>query len=358
MAQIPSEVLANIRQYARRTRNAQQSQMELDESSDSKLEARLDQTIKELQMRVNEQRDQLEKLRTKSSNAVPQAPASDKNQRLAQLRVIKKAYEDLTPTEPSLPDPQSVLPTLLATRTIQQTIANSKSAIESTTEQADAAKKQLEYQEQELHDANAITAALEARIERLRNQQSQQSQKSPEQIADELRAAKQARKTGYEAEIRRLRASFNGFVESHLAAMLAVEELGGPVAGDLADINDDMLAAGFSNQGRPKVSRSLNNEARTDKRQQRLDNIWVQPVDSNNSTPRNEKDAAAAELHGLVEDLFNALLGSGGSGGYVQLERDSAAARFLVRAKVAQFHPKDARRLRLIDFGRELDDRP
>jgi hypothetical protein len=28
----------------------------------------------------------------------------------------------------------------------------------------------------------------------------------------------------------------------------------------------------------------------------------------------------------------------------------------LVRAKVAQFHPKDARRLRLIDFGRELDD--
>jgi len=62
MAQIPSEVLANIRQYARRTRNAQQSQMELDESSDSKLEARLDQTIKELQMRVNEQRDQLEKV--------------------------------------------------------------------------------------------------------------------------------------------------------------------------------------------------------------------------------------------------------------------------------------------------------
>jgi len=62
MAQIPSDVLANIRQYAQKTRNAQQSQMELDEPNDSKLEARLDQTIEDLQVRVNEQRTQLERV--------------------------------------------------------------------------------------------------------------------------------------------------------------------------------------------------------------------------------------------------------------------------------------------------------
>jgi hypothetical protein len=45
-----------------------------------------------------------------------------------------------------------------------------------------------------------------------------------------------------------------------------------------------------------------------------------------------------------------------GPGVYVDLPRESAAARFLVRSKCAQFHPKDARKLRLIDFGGEIDD--
>lgn len=41
---------------------------------------------------------------------------------------------------------------------------------------------------------------------------------------------------------------------------------------------------------------------------------------------------------------------------YVELKKDSAASRFLVRAKVAVFHPKDARRLKLVDFGRNVED--
>jgi centromere protein Sim4 len=41
---------------------------------------------------------------------------------------------------------------------------------------------------------------------------------------------------------------------------------------------------------------------------------------------------------------------------YVQLKKDGAAARFLVRAKVAAFHPGDARRLKLLDFGSTVED--
>lgn len=41
---------------------------------------------------------------------------------------------------------------------------------------------------------------------------------------------------------------------------------------------------------------------------------------------------------------------------YIELKRDSAIARFLVRAKVACFHPKDARRLKLVDFGTSVED--
>ena len=55
------------------------------------------------------------------------------------------------------------------------------------------------------------------------------------------------------------------------------------------------------------------------------------------------------EMHSLLDDLLEA------GTSYIDLPRDSAASRFLVRSKVAQFHPRDARRLRLVDFGRSLD---
>lgn len=60
----------------------------------------------------------------------------------------------------------------------------------------------------------------------------------------------------------------------------------------------------------------------------------------------------------LTEALLNSLMESGGdsSAAYVELPKETAAARFLVRSKVAQFHPRDSTKLRLIDFGRELDD--
>ena len=57
----------------------------------------------------------------------------------------------------------------------------------------------------------------------------------------------------------------------------------------------------------------------------------------------------------LTEDLLNIAVEEG-TLAYVTMQRDAAAARFLVRAKVAQFHPKDAQRLRLIDFGQEIDE--
>lgn len=90
-------------------------------------------------------------------------------------------------------------------------------------------------------------------------------------------------------------------------------------------------------------------------RQMKIDRIWG-PENGVDSGERTEAKAAAWEMLGLVEELVAALKGERGSGEYVVLKRESAAARFLVRAKVATFHPRDARRLRLVDFGRELDD--
>ena len=92
----------------------------------------------------------------------------------------------------------------------------------------------------------------------------------------------------------------------------------------------------------------------------RIDEIWGEATTDGRKSrePRDEKSAAAAEMRELTEQLLNNLVEAEGGEGdaYVELQRESAVARFLVRAKVAQFHPRDARRLRLIDFGRDLDD--
>ena len=145
--------------------------------------------------------------------------------------------------------------------------------------------------------------------------------------------------------------------------MLAAEELGGPIAGDVPDISEEMLEAGFSTRGKVRRASTSKNE---DKRQRRIDEIWgPRPSGSEvggeeaEEKPWDEKTAAAAEMRELSEQLLNALVESEegtGDGPYVVLKRESAAARFLVRSKVAVFHPRDAGRLRLVDFGREIED--
>lgn len=248
----------------------------------------------------------------------------------------------MTTEKPRLPTPGSVLPTLLATRVIQQTIRDTKENISATQSQLETVGRQISREENQLSDSKLLTASLEARTARLETTQSEKAGQSSSDKARELIRAKQKRKQTFQRETQRLEGALQEFIESHLAAMLAAEEIGGPVVGEITDLDEDMLTAGFSNQGKPKASKSAPSDA---KRQRRIDEIWGNAQES-----RSEKDAAAEEVRALLENIMTS------SGSYVELERDSAAARFLVRAKVAQFHPKDARRLRLIDFGRELDE--
>lgn len=60
MAQEQHETLINIRQFAAKARELQEGQMDVDASG---TEARLDETIKELQARVKEQQAALERVR-------------------------------------------------------------------------------------------------------------------------------------------------------------------------------------------------------------------------------------------------------------------------------------------------------
>jgi hypothetical protein len=269
---------------------------------------------------------------------------------------MRSAFETLTQSEPFLPFPDSVLPALLALRKTHQTIVESKAYLASQGTSLENIKKRLEVEQGSLNDQLLLSKALEARIQSLSNELETRMEMTPEQIIterlDELRQKKQR----YGQETAKLLKSFNKFIDNHLGAMLAAEELGGPVVGDLMDIDTDGLTAGFNSQGKPKKPKGQD----VDQRQRRIDQIWgqAQETPSRKNEERNEASAAGREMRHLTEQLLNTLIESGGesSAAYVKIPRESAAARFLVRSKVAQFHPKDATRLRLVDFGRELDD--
>lgn len=278
---------------------------------------------------------------------------------MQQLRTFKVAFQSLTPKEPYLPPPDSPLPALLAHRKILQSISDNKLGIASVESDIEDAQRRLEKERADLSDAKLINQTLGERIQSLETDIEDRTQKSPSQTARDMIKELQKKKKRYDKETGNLVKAFNAFIEDTLAPMLAAEELGGPVVGEMMEVDDDDLGHGFSSQG--KVKRSKNNPDE-DKRQRRIDQIWGPAPQEGSSRVEKEEwteqKAAAAEMRDLTEQLLNNLVEAGGGGfdAYVQLERESAAARFLVRSKVAQFHPRDSRKLRLIDFGKELDN--
>ncbi|KAJ4295971.1 hypothetical protein N0V88_004673 [Collariella sp. IMI 366227] len=251
------------------------------------------------------------------------------------LEIITNAYKSVTEEEPLLPPPGSVLPALLAMRRAQQTIAETKEYIDSQPASLQQLEQRIEAEQTSLREQQALEAALQNRIESLREGLKTRQERTAEQLARARIAELQQRKDDWGKETSSLMKQLDWFIGEHLGPMLAAEELGGPVVGDLMEIDPDDLSAGFSAHGKLKKAKDNPDQ---DKRQRRIDDIW--------------------EMRDLTEQLMNRLMEAGGdnSAAYVEIPRESAAARFLVRSKVAVFHPKDARRLRLVDFGRDLED--
>ena len=238
-------------------------------------------------------------------------------------------------------------------------VDQSKIAMTETLGNISKTRTYLRQEEADLRGTRSITQALEGRIEKLRLENQEQSGKSTEELAKTIIQEQQQREGHYVMALRNLVKAFNNFVDEQLAVMLAAEDLGGPVVGDLVEIDEEMLKAGFNQQG--KVKRTDADNSKTEaKRKMRNDEIWGSENENENDGVgvgvRSEKEAALASFRSLTENLLNATAGNENSDSYINISRESAAVRFLVRAKVAQFHPNDARKLRLVDFGREWDN--
>ncbi len=247
-------------------------------------------------------------------------------------------------------------------RRAQETIAESTEYSDSQTASLEQIQRRIEAERVSLREQQALRVPLESRIQSMRDGLEHRVEKTEEQIARDHIAELKQKKEHWDKETSGLMKQLDWFITEHLGPLLAAEELGGPVVGGLMDVDPDDLSAGFNAHGKLKKTQ---NHADQDKRQRRLDDIWG-PQDeqdqegqpSKRKRDRDEASAAGAEMRDLIEQLMNKLMEAGGdtSAAFVELPRESAAARFLVRSKVAMFHPKDARKLRLVDFGRDLED--
>ncbi|KAJ6789823.1 hypothetical protein PWT90_04514 [Aphanocladium album] len=323
----------------------------------------LEYTLKELRHELREREQQLDRLRA-SHQEVPLTAT-------AQAQVITAALEEVTNAEPFVPIAGSVLPSLLAMRKTHEVIKQSNTLLADQAASQEAQNKQLEADRAALKDQKLIHEALTARIQSLQEELSANADVTHEDAVGEKRAELKRKAKDYNRRKRQLMIDLLAFMERELAPLLVAEEMGGPVVGDLMDVDANDLAAGFTAQG--KLRKTGKGDGGRDKGQRRIDEIWGNARDGREDggggrdradrpnarkRPLSDVEAAAEEMRWLTEQLLNKMTEAAGNteDAYVTIGRESAAVRFLIRSKVAQYHPRDISRIKLIDFGRELEE--
>ncbi|EAS35709.3 uncharacterized protein CIMG_01063 [Coccidioides immitis RS] len=354
---LPAEVVQKIQDFAKSCNEfeTQREQEFTGASHSGNYGKELDATLKSLQEQAERQESTLNRLRARSPLDLPR-PDLDPATRLAQTRRAAAAYRSLTAKQPELPAPGSPLSGLLVFRDSIRLIRELKASISAVTQDLVANRERLNTEEANLRDARMITAELRRRLEAVQTQQQQEARKKkkPSQLAKELIQKERNRETELDRRTAELKVALKSFVDEHLASMLAAEDLGGPVVGDQVDISDSTLEAGYTAHGKEKKPKTKHVDD-ADSRQQRIDDLVrrrASGVEGPASTVNNRRDASAAEFHALIDRLLDAASTSS----YIELEKDSAVSRFLVKAKVAQFHPRDSRKLRLVDVARDISD--
>lgn len=273
---------------------------------------------------------------------------------------MAEAYREVASSEPFLPFPDSVVPALIALRTTSLTINESRRFLASQKLSLQEAQDRLETERVSLADQRALTRALETRIQSLRDGIESRAATSPGQVAREKISELKKHIKETDADRSRLLGLLGTFIDERLAALLAAEQIGGPVAGDMMDVDSDTLEVGFSATGKRKKSKA---GASPDKRQRKIDDMLGgggrhERGGEGDDAEVDKRAAASEEMQRLVEELMNKLLAAEGSSSdaYIAIPDESAAVRFLTRVKVAEFHPRDSKRLRLVDFGKEIGD--
>lgn len=291
-------------------------------------------------------------------------PKLSPSARLAQIRQATAAYRSLLHTDPVLPDPGDPICKLLSLRETGRLVQELEAAIDIAFKELTTVRGRLKNEEDELTGAKSINFELRERVNTLEEQSneagdegSQRGQRrNPALRARELKRKYQLEKDRYERKSIETSKALVSFIDEYLASMVAAEDIGGPSVGDHVGVNDTTLQAGYTATGKEKKPKDPKPNARQsadNTKQRRIDAmIGDEDRDTIAHEDMNPRQAAARDLRQLIDRLVNA---SATSSPYVMLDNEFAGSRFLVRARIAQFHPNDSRRIRLIDAAKKFD---
>ncbi|CUS12683.1 unnamed protein product [Tuber aestivum] len=332
LADIPAlrrYVLVSHTETYNRTSNLPSQTQESRLSQQTEYEASLVQATTELRRRLMDEEMALSEL--SSQITIPDDAASRESPRkkLRRLKAEKEAYDAAFQTIDYIPGRDSPLNLLLAYRNVGRVIEQTKVAIPIVNERLASVQAQIKVEEGDLEEQNRLTEALRKRIGEL--EEDEQRIELGVAHDDAIGAMNKKRKELLKRTSKLLRELLAFLKDGGLARMLAAEGMGGPVVGEDLEVT---LETGFDKRGKVR------------KGERRIDDMWGQGE-------IGPEESMVEEFKTLLEELMNASLETTQ---YVNLGKDGAASRFLVRAKVAAYHPKDARKLKLLDFGSTVED--
>ncbi|KAK6355117.1 hypothetical protein TWF696_004240 [Orbilia brochopaga] len=305
----------------------------------------LDELIRKQQTAIRDLQRQLDTLRTRD-DATPQKIEA------AKTRALKDGSGRFFAQLPWLPEEESGLNTLLAVRSILRVIEESRKEVTETERRVEEAKRTLRREQNWVATAREIEKELQRRaaeLEKLGRVNTSQEARDKRNLAEYEKARKEMAATSA-----RLAKELARFVKERLGAMIAVEEAGGPVVGSELDVGNlrQYLEVDDGTTGRKNKAAKARERG-----QKRLDELWGGGGEGGEEAEESvdPEKKAGEELLELIETMLNKML-EDNPHAYTKLSRDSAASRFLVRSFVASLHPKDAMKIRLLDFGGKIQE--
>ncbi|KAA8912331.1 hypothetical protein FN846DRAFT_933602 [Sphaerosporella brunnea] len=259
------------------------------------------------------------------------------------LRAEIAANRETFNTPGYYPPPASPLNKIIAYRYVLSAITAYAELIPISRREVEDMQKELAAAKATLNEQEALKAVLEKRVAELKNPEAILVGADDSVVGMKMRSKRLRTKTG------RTIKALHTFFERHLVTALAMEELGGPIVGLGREAVDGkkLLRKAKGQMTIEEAFRAGRKKERERERERRARN------DEEEEEEDEEEDEVVGELESLLEDLMEKSLEADP---YVALKRESAVARFLVRAKVAEFHPRDAKRLKLLNFAGTFED--
>ncbi|EWC46744.1 hypothetical protein DRE_03989 [Drechslerella stenobrocha 248] len=336
---------ASINNYPRPT----ETHLDTVDAAEKQHQSSVMQDVETLGTLIKGQEDAVRQFQTQLTALQKHEDATPGKVDAAKARGLKNGFERFFAQLPWLPEEDSGLNTLLAVRTVLRIIEESRKEITETERRVEETKQVVRREQGWVATAVEIEKQLKRRIAELEKvSQSDVSQEARDKM--KLREYEETRKET-EAVSRKLANELGEFVRENLGVMLAVEEAGGPVVGSELDIEELKQYLSIEEGSSTKKGKAAKARERG---QKRLDELWGGGGGEDGKETTSAGDKAGEELLGLVETMLNKML-EDDPHAYTKLSRDSAASRFLIRSFVATLHPKDAMRIRLLDFAGKLE---